>query len=125
MTTINERINELIAALGIKKTDLAKRLKIADASVSNICSGKTNPSGQTITAIVREFNVNEHWLRTGDGDMFLPRDEADELAELFASIMNTEPSSKIRRLAVAFSKLTPEQREAIADLAESFAEKYK
>lgn len=35
-------------------------------------SGKNNPSEQTILSICREFSVNEHWLRTGEGEMFLP-----------------------------------------------------
>jgi transcriptional regulator with XRE-family HTH domain len=72
METIAERINKILKVKGIKKTEMAKRLKISDSSVSTICSGKTNPSGQTITMICNEFGVREEWLRTGEGEMFVP-----------------------------------------------------
>lgn len=123
--TIGERIKILRKNLGLTQQAFADALGIKQNTVATYEMGRTNISSMALAGIVRVFNVNETWLRTGEGEMFLPKDEADELAELFASIMNTEPSSKIRRLAVAFSKLTPEQREALADLAESFAEKYK
>ena len=119
MDTINDRINAMIAALGIRKTDLARQLNISDASVSNICSGKTNPSGQTITAIVREFNVNEAWLRTGEGEMFLPKSSSEELADFFGQVLSDKPEAFRRRLAVALSKLSEKQWAEIADIVDT------
>lgn len=85
METIADRINKVLKAKGIKKTEMARRLKISDSSVSTMCSGKSKPSGQTITMICHEFGVNEEWLRTGEGEMFAasPTSELDKLADRY------------------------------------------
>lgn len=71
METIADRINEILKIKGIKKTEFAKRIGISDSSVSTMCSGKSKPSGQTITMICREFGVNPEWLRDGVGEKFI------------------------------------------------------
>lgn len=72
---MNERIKLIIYTLKIKKVEFARRLKLSQPYISEMCSGKTKPSDRTITDICREFNVNETWLRTGEGDMFNPMPE--------------------------------------------------
>jgi hypothetical protein len=46
-------------------------------------AGNSNPSEQLINGICREFRVNEEWLRTGAGEMFIPSPASvvEELAE--------------------------------------------
>lgn len=67
---MNTRIEQIIAALNIKKVDFANRLGVSQPFVSELCSGRKAPSDRTISDICREFNVNETWLRTGEGEMF-------------------------------------------------------
>lgn len=85
MKTIADRINEVLKVKGIKKREMARRLGISDSSVSTMCSGKSNPSSQTITMICREFGVNESWLRYGEGEMLFasPTSELDMLADKY------------------------------------------
>lgn len=68
---MNERIHELIKALNMKQAEFAKRIGVSRPFVSELCSGNKKPSDRTVADICREFNVNEQWLRTGEGDMFL------------------------------------------------------
>lgn len=68
---MNERIRELIKALNMKQAEFAKRIGVSRPFVSELCSGNKKPSDRTVADICREFNVNEQWLRTGEGDMFL------------------------------------------------------
>ena len=70
MDNIGERIGELIESLGIKKVRFAERLKIDQSYVTQLTTGKRNPSDRTISDICREFNVREEWLRNGNGKMF-------------------------------------------------------
>jgi transcriptional regulator with XRE-family HTH domain len=69
---MKERIKELREKLGFNKTEFGKKILIKQSSLSNIESGKFNPSEQTIALICDRFNVNEEWLRTGEGEMFKP-----------------------------------------------------
>lgn len=79
---IGERIKELRKALGLTQTKFGDRIGLKQNSVALIETGRPT-SDQTIFAICREFRVNEEWLRTGAGDMFVPTPASivDELAE--------------------------------------------
>lgn len=68
---MNERIRELIKALNMKQAEFAKRIGVSRPFVSELCSGRKTPSDRTVGDICREFGVNEHWLYTGEGEVFL------------------------------------------------------
>ena len=55
---------------------------------------------RTIADICREFNVNEHWLRTGEGDMFIEVTRSDEIAAFMGDILSGEPDFRARFIAV-------------------------
>lgn len=95
---MNKRIEELIKTLGLRQVEFAKRLNLSQPFVSALCSGAKIPSERTICDICREFNVNEAWLRTGEGDMFRAKDREEELYELFAKMMGDENADFKRRL---------------------------
>lgn len=68
---LSERLLSLISALGIKKTDFAKKIGFSQAYISMVLSGKrTEPSDRFFSAISREFGVNIEWLRDGKDGMF-------------------------------------------------------
>lgn len=79
---IGERIKQLRKTLGMTQEKFAERIGLKRNSVALIELGRET-SDQTIFAICREFRVNEAWLRTGAGDMFVPSPASivDELAE--------------------------------------------
>lgn len=83
---MNERIQAIIVANGLKKTEFAKKLNVSQAYISQLCSGTKTPSDRTIADICREFNVNYEWLTTGDGEMFtnLPQTVLDELCQQYS-----------------------------------------
>lgn len=110
---IGNRMALVLEQLGLKKVDMAKRLKISNASVSTICNGKTNPSGQTITMFCHEFNVNEEWLRTGEGEMFCNKEEdfVDDLAKRHG--LSPEFADILRKMA----QLPPDVQEKLVDIA--------
>ena len=73
---MNERIKlvRLHPSIKLNQSAFGERLGITAAGVSRIESGERNPSNQIILAICRAFNVNEKWLRTGEGEMFNERE---------------------------------------------------
>ena len=79
---IGDRVKELRKVLGMTQEKFADRIGLKRNSVAQIELGRET-SDQTIFAICREFRVNEDWLRTGAGDMFVPTPASivDELAE--------------------------------------------
>lgn len=84
---MNERIKELRKELGLTLEKFGGRLGVGKNAISRIETRKSNVTDQMFKSICREFNVNDDWLRTGEGDMFnLP---LDETAYLVADILDT------------------------------------
>lgn len=80
-----KRIAQIVCATGLKKIEFARRLGVSSPFISELCTGAKKPSERTIADICREFNVNETWLRTGEGDMFnpMPETQMDEIVKEF------------------------------------------
>lgn len=78
---MNERIKAIRKhkLINLSQEAFGQRIGITKAAISKIESGNANPSEQTLLSICREFNVNEEWLRTGNGEMFNPMSEDEEL----------------------------------------------
>ena len=77
---MNERIKALRKRLGLTQQAFADRLKIARGNIGAYEVGKNAPSDAVISLICKEFNVNEIWLRTGEGgddNMFTKVNEED------------------------------------------------
>ena len=68
---IGERVRKLRKTLDLTQREFGERINLKSNSVALI-EGGHNTSDQTIASICREFNVNETWLRTGEGEMFIP-----------------------------------------------------
>lgn len=58
--------------------------------------------------MVREFHVNEEWLKTGEGEMFSPVLSRDDVAAFMGDIMKDEDDFRLRFIS-ALAKLTPEE----------------
>ena len=77
---MNERLKELRNKLNLTQEEFGKKIGSARNTIANYETGNRNPSNAIITSICREFNVNEVWLRTGEGgeeNMFTKISEDD------------------------------------------------
>ena len=70
--------------------------------------GDRVPSGRTIADICREFNVNEDWLRTGEGSMFVESNEDEEITKFLGDILSDQPDFR-RRLISVLSRMTQDE----------------
>ena len=120
---MNTRIEQIIAALNIKKVDFANRLGVCQPFVSELCSGRKAPSDRTISDICREFNVNETWLRTGEGEMFNQITQSEKLAAFLADITAKEEDSFKRQFVEVLAELEPEDWKFLERMAKKLHKK--
>lgn len=113
MCTLNKRIQAVIDAQNMKKAEFARRLKVSQPFVSEMCSGAKSPSDRTISDICREFNVNETWLRTGEGEMFVPLNRSQEIADFVGDILRGEEDNFKRRFVAMLARLNESEWEFI------------
>lgn len=121
MSTLNERIKKLRKILDLTQQDFADRLGTTRNNIAGYEIGRRAPSIAVISLICREFNVNETWLRTGKGDMFVLKEE-DALDEL---VKKKNLSEADRLLIEKFLSLKADQRKAVTDYVISVADEYR
>jgi transcriptional regulator with XRE-family HTH domain len=74
---MKERLRELRKALKLNQTEFAAKLEMAQNSYSKIETGENKLTDKNISLICYVFGVNESWLRTGAGEMFIAKDLAE------------------------------------------------
>lgn len=110
---MHERIKQLRKTLDLTQKDFGIRIGMKQNSIALIEGGR-NTSDQTIFAICREFNVNETWLRTGEGDMFIEMPEEDLYSRAAASLLKDDDALAIEGLKLYYS-LRPEEKKAVTN----------
>ena len=89
---MNERLKRARKALGLSQSKFAEKLGMTAQALSLIEIGKTPITDKHIKPICAIFNVNEEWLETGNGAMFLNKDELDRFAKRFSSLSERDKS---------------------------------
>lgn len=112
---MKNRLKELRTVLGLNQEEFASALKIGRSTIANYEAGTRAPVASVISLIIQKWNVNEEWLRTGEGPMFVDVSRADELARLIEETMSEESGEIKRRIATAVLRLTPDQLRACTD----------
>ena len=97
---MGERIKQLRKNLRLTQQELADRLQISRSNIATYETGKSNVGEAVVKLICREFNVNETWLRTGEGDMFKPVNRDQEIADFMADILKGDPDFRTKLISV-------------------------
>lgn len=114
---MNERIKALRKRLGLTPQAFADRLKIARGNIGAYEVGKNAPSDAVISLICKEFNVNEIWLRTGEGgddNMFTKVNEEDRFSINLGKLSRTE-NQMARNMLNAIAEADPEKLKHIEE----------
>ena len=117
------RIGLVVDKSGLTKTAFAKRINISQPFLSQLCSGYSNPSDRTISDICREFRVNEKWLRTGEGPMYLP--EADDDTAYINELLNDLDNpfyDIIKAILKSYMEANPAERDSLRSFAQRLRE---
>ena len=109
MSNINERVKDVRAILGYSGAKFGERLGVQRNAISQIETNKNGVSEQIIKAICREFAVNEQWLRTGEGDMFI--ETTKSVLDKIGNQYNLDEFDL--KVIENYMKLKPEHRESI------------
>ena len=114
---MNERIKKLRKALDLTQQEFASRIGSVQNTITGYETGRRVPSNQVITLICKTFNVNETWLRNGEGEMFLRVESDEELLQMVESIANDD---LIKRIIRSYLKLNAPGKAALQKLIDSF-----
>lgn len=104
---MTKRLKQIRKTLKMNQTNFAKQLGITQTAYSMIESGINPLSDRYIKVICSTFNINENWLRTGEGDMFFSSPYEKEFTEVFS---NLAPATQQYLLLMAKELLNTQEK---------------
>lgn len=119
---MKERLKQLRKTLGLTMEKFGSNLGVTKTAISLLESGKTNLTDQMIKSICSaSWNgkfVNEDWLRTGTGDMFVEIPPEDEVGILVSQLIEDKDNpffNLIMETMRTYNQLSPENKAIITD----------
>ena len=112
------RIKKLREELKLTQQAFAERLNVKRDNIAGYESGRREPSAAALNNICKTFGVNEAWLRTGEGEMFVEKSREDEIEAAVNQLLSGENVEFKRRLIRALASLTEKQWTVIVEKAE-------
>lgn len=112
MDSIASRIIKIADDNRLNKSEFARRINVTPAYISKLSKQPDSvPSDRTISDICRVFNVNEEWLRSGTGPMYLPSNSFD----LTQYVLEREGDPLELEIIKAYFTLPKDIRQAVLD----------
>ena len=121
--TQGERVKEIRKSLGLTLEKFGDKVGVTKVAISNIEKGNRNLTDQMAISICREFNVNENWLRTGEGEMFIELSRDEQIAEFVGRTLSTESDSFKKRFIAMLAKLDESDWQTLEKIALELAQK--
>lgn len=87
---MKDRIKKIRKDLDLTQQKFADRLGVKRNTVAQWETGVNSLTDVVITSICREFNVNEQWLRTGEGEPFRERPLSEEIGYYVEDLLDYE-----------------------------------
>ena len=102
---MNERLKKLRKALDLTQQEFADRIGSKRNTIAKYETDTNVPSSAVISLICREFSVNEDWLRTGQGEMFVEQTRDEQIATFIGKIQAGNDDSFKKRFISMLSAL--------------------
>ncbi len=108
---IIDRLKMLLSALNIKQKDFAISLEIKPNTFNHYLLGNRKIPLELVTEIVKSTKCNSHWLLTGEGEMFLSKDQ--DHSPKHKTELNADKLKQYIELGKSNTKLEDEQAKSI------------
>ena len=118
VNNLKERIKEIRKSNKMNQSEFGAKIGVKGNTIGNYELGLRNPSDAVIFSICREFNINEEWLRTGEGEMSKKRTRKQEIGEFVNDVMELSDDDFKKRFVRALSKLNEKDWEVLAKIVD-------
>lgn len=118
---MKDRIKLVRKHLKLNQSEFGAKVGVKGNTIGNYELGLRTPSEAVIFSICREFKVDEDWLRTGEGEMFLQLDDDAEFNAICEQIQISD-DNLIKNIIKAYWKMNNEQKKFLQKLINELAE---
>ena len=114
----NDRVKMIRKSLKLNQTDFARKIGIKQSALSSIESKQSSVTDRNIKAICDEYRINEHWLRTGEGEMRCEETVDEKLRSWVDEVLSGRPENIRYAFLTVMSTLDDDGWKRIADFVE-------
>lgn len=107
----------------MNQTKFGEIIGVKQGTVAAYESGDRTPIDAVVVAICREFDINETWLRTGEGEMQREISDSEKILAWVTDVLMDKPDSFRRQLVEVLVELSPEQLDMLNQVADKLIEK--
>lgn len=125
---MKDRIKKLRKELDLTQQAFADKIGMKQNTIAQYEMGRTTPSDAIIFSICREFDVNEEWLRTGEGEMFEQMTEQQKILKYTALLLKDKDSviaNAIQALIVTYEQLDDTSKATLEKIALQYIDNLK
>lgn len=122
---MQNRFKQLRQALNLSQEEFANKLGLTRGAIANIELGRTEAKPLFISLVCKEFNVNEQWLRTGEGEMFNDISREEEITRFVGKLMKDSSDNFKKSLILALSQLPEESWLVLEDFVNRIYDEYR
>ena len=125
---MKDRIKKLRKELDLTQQAFADKIGMKQNTIAQYEMGRTTPSDAIIFSICREFDVNEEWLRTGEGEMFEQMTEQQKILKYTALLLKDKDSviaNAIQALIVTYEQLDDASKATLEKIALQYIDNLK
>lgn len=123
---MKDRIKKIRKKLDLTQQEFADKLCIKRNTLASYETGKSNLSDAAVSLICTKCNVNENWLRTGEGgddNMFIKMSYSEEISKFMGDILKDNTDSFKRRFISMLAALDESDWESLQKMVELLQEK--
>lgn len=120
---IVDRLIEIRKKLGYSQAKFAAQLGLSRNFINQVENRNKNVSERTVSDICREFDINEIWLKTGEGNMFIELTKEEEIATFIGEVLRDEDDSFKKRLISGLAALDETGWEVLENFLNSIQKK--
>ncbi|SCH10550.1 Antitoxin PezA [uncultured Eubacterium sp.] len=122
---MKERLRKLRKTLDLTQQEFADKLKVPRNTIGGYEVGKSNPSDAAVNNICNIFNVNEEWLRTGNGEMFIELTRDEQIEHFVGDALKSEDDSFKKKFISMLAALDESDWEVLQKMVELLQENKK
>ena len=125
---MNERLKKLRKELDMTQQEFADSIGIKRSTMATYESGRNEPIDAVISLICKQHNVNEDWLRSGEGEMFEQLTEQEKIMKYTAMLLRDTDSavaSATQSFIVTYEQLDDTSKATLEKIALQYIDNLK
>lgn len=120
--TSGERVKQIRKDNKLTLEKFGEKVGVTKQTISRIENGINSLTDQMVISICREFDINEEWLRTGEGKKEITLSKEEYITDFVSRILKSKDDSFKKRYISMLSRLDEKGWEALEQVANAMGQ---